>query len=132
MDEKRPISRVILFVGDAIVILLITIAGFISHGEGSAVLRMLTTFLPLCVGWGFAATVLGLYETQLATDLRQAWRSIFAALLGVPLAAWLRGIWLNSPILPIFVGVLFAVTAVSLTFWRSIWALIIKGRVLHG
>ena len=132
MDEIRPSFSAGLVAGDFIVILLITITGFITHGEGSAVFRMFTTLIPLCIGWGLAAVILGLFRIDIAGDFRQIWKPIAAALLGVPLAAWLRGMWLNSPILPIFILVLFSVTAVAMLIWRGAWMFAKSRQVRHG
>ncbi len=132
MHDSRPQPAAILPLGDAIVILLITVAGFASHGEGTAFLRMFTTFIPLCVGWGLSAGMLGLYRTESRADLRRLWKPAAAALLGVPLATWLRGAWLGAPILPLFVLVLLAVTAVSMTAWRGVLAVLSRVQAGHG
>jgi hypothetical protein len=66
MNKSKHISALgILVAGDILVLLLVTIFGFATHGElGSAGLRMLTTFVPLVVAWGLVAPHLGAFELE--------------------------------------------------------------------
>ena len=117
--------RAILLAGDILVLAVVTAVGFASHGTlGSAGARMLTTFLPVLAGWFMTAPFLGVYDPQRAADWRQLWRPFWAMLLAGPMAALLRGFWLNSPILPVFVVVLGGISALSLLGWRLIYALL--------
>src|SRR5690242_8103125 len=132
MGEQRSVSIVPLILGDLLGILLITLVGFASHGEISSVGRMLSTFVPVCIGWGLAASLLGLYQPDISADLYNLWRPAFAALLGIPLATWLRGVWLDAPILPIFVLVMIVTTALVMTLWRGTWMLLHRRKVRYG
>jgi asparagine N-glycosylation enzyme membrane subunit Stt3 len=117
--------RAILLAGDILVLAVVTAVGFASHGTlGSAGARMLTTFLPVLAGWFMTAPFLGVYDPQRAADWRQLWRPFWAMLLAGPMAALLRGFWLNSPILPVFVVVLGGISALSILGWRLIYALL--------
>ncbi|MFM8322851.1 MAG: DUF3054 domain-containing protein [Chloroflexota bacterium] len=110
-----------LIAGDLLAIALVTLFGFATHGElGSAGTRMLTTFVPLCLGWMAAAPALGLFNRAAAGDPRQLWRPLWAMLLGGPLAAWLRAAWLGAAVLPVFVFVLSGVGALGLLAWRAL------------
>jgi len=111
---------------------VVTLVGFASHGEISAGARMLTAFLPLWIGWVIAASLAGLYAPEWISQPRQLWRPAAASLLAVPLAAWLRGILLNSPILPLFITILLVSTAVAMLVWRSLWLILQSRRVAHG
>ncbi|MCL4559919.1 MAG: DUF3054 family protein [Chloroflexi bacterium] len=123
----------ILAAGDLVVLAVVTVVGFARHGElAGAGLRIFTTFLPLCVGWGLAAPALEFYLPKLIAEPQQMWRTLLAAVLAVPLAAWLRGIWLNSFIDPIFILVLCAVVAFGMLVWRSAWILLDQRLVKHG
>jgi len=114
-----------LLVGDILVLAVVTAVGFASHGTlGSAGSRMLSTFLPILVGWFMVAPFLGAYDPERASDWRQLWRPFWAMVLAGPMAALLRGFWLNSPILPVFVVVLGGISALSLLAWRLIYALL--------
>lgn len=44
--------------------------------------------------------------------------------LASPMAAWLRGLLLNSPILPIFVVILGGVSSMAILLWRGVYWLV--------
>ncbi len=117
-----------LIVGDLITLFILTVVGFASHQElSTAGWRLMTTFLPLCVAWAFSAVPLGLYEPNIFNSSRQLWRALWAMALAGPLAALLRGIWLNRPILPLFALVLTAFGMLAVLIWRLIfWRLITR------
>jgi hypothetical protein len=125
--EKRNSrkAQIGILLGDMIVLAGVTVFGFASHGAAStAGSRMLTTFIPLVVGWLLLAPHLGAYDLARAEDARQLWRPLWAMLLAAPLAAWLRGAWLRTPIQPVFVFVLGGVSALSLLAWRGSYLLL--------
>lgn len=118
----KPIRLFILLVGDILVLSLITLFGFATHNElGSAGLRMFTTFIPLLAAWLLLSPHLGAFDHSQISDWHQLWRPFWAMVLAAPLAAWMRGAWLNQPILPIFVVVLGGISALGLLFWRGIY-----------
>jgi hypothetical protein len=122
-----------LFLGDTLVLVLVTIYGFATHGEIGNFIRMLTTFIPLTFSWFILAPFFGLYDENLASQISQLWRVILAMIAVVPLAAWLRGLWLQTPILPIFVLVLGVVCIIAMLLWRSLYLGINKySRQSHG
>lgn len=115
-------QQLILAAGDIVTLGLVTVFGFASHGEAeTAGVRMLTTFLPLVAAWLLVAPHLEVFEMQRVTDLRQLWRPFWAMVLAGPMAAWLRGVMLNAPILPIFVVVIGGVSAIALLAWRGLF-----------
>jgi hypothetical protein len=125
MDKSKHISALgILFAGDILVLLIVTIFGFATHGElDSAGLRMLTTFVPLVLAWVLVAPHLGAFDLVRSSQLGQVWRPFWAMVLAGPWAAWLRVILLNAPIVPIFVVVLGGICAIALLVWRLLyWA----------
>src|SRR4030067_3305932 len=98
--------------GDMLTLALVTLAGFARHDElGTAGFRILTTFIPLVVAWLLVAPHLGAFDLQRLSDPRQLWRPFWAMVLGAPFAGWLRGVMLNSPVLPLFVVILGGVCA---------------------
>ena len=115
----------ILILGDVVTLALVTVYGFASHDELSAAgARMLTTFIPLVVAWLLIAPHLKVFDLDIVTDYRQLWRPFWAMILAAPMAAWMRGAWLRSPVLPIFVVILGGVSALALLTWRVIfWAI---------
>lgn len=118
-----------LVVGDILVLGVVTLTGFASHDElGTAGMRMLTTFVPLVFAWFLISPWLGVFQEENTVNPRQLWRPFWAMVLAGPLAAWIRGAWLQRPILPIFVVVLGGVSALALLAWRIIYWLIYSGR----
>jgi hypothetical protein len=115
----------LLIAGDLMAIAVVTVIGFATHGEaGTAVLpRMLTTFLPLCLGWFLVAPLLGLYSVAVTSDMRQQWRPFLVMLIAGPMAALMRAILLNTVVIPIFGVVLSASTGLGMLAWRALWAL---------
>jgi hypothetical protein len=131
-----------LLAGDLVVLALVTLYGFASHGElGTAGTRLLTTFIPLVVAWLLVAPHLGVYDADRAADSRQVWRPFWAMVLAGPFAGWLRGLilgWLagaplGQPVQPLFVVILGGVAALALLAWRALYLLIAtRRRAVHG
>jgi hypothetical protein len=133
MQPRRSIQNrrawIMLLTGDLISLALVTLVGFSTHGETAAGARMLTTFLPLVLAWGLTAPFLRAYDLARIGDWRQLWRPFYAMILAGPLAAFLRGFWLNASILPIFVVVLGGFAALGLLAWRVVFVFGIAPRL---
>ncbi|MGD9091429.1 MAG: DUF3054 domain-containing protein [Anaerolineales bacterium] len=115
----------LLILGDVVTLALVTVFGFASHDElGTAGVRMLTTFIPLVVAWLLIAPHLKVFDLAIVSNPRQLWRPFWAMVLAAPMATWMRGAWLRSPILPIFVVILGGVSALALFAWRLFFWLI--------
>lgn len=129
MPGGPPLPTYLLIIGDALILGVVTLVGFASHGTlETAGQRILTTFGPLLAAWLLIAPHLGVYNRSILTDWRQLWRPFWAMVLAAPLAAFLRGAWLNAPILPVFVVVLGGTSAIALLAWRSIvWMIFSRG-----
>jgi hypothetical protein len=114
--------------GDVIVLGAVTLIGFATHGEAGLPFlpRILATFLPLTAGWFLLAPWFGLFGRAVSADPRQLWRPAWAMLLAAPLAATLRGLVLQAPILPVFVLVLGLSCALGLTGWRILLYALIR------
>lgn len=113
---------VFLILADLVVILLVTLSGFATHATlGSAGIRILAVWLPLSAAWLVTAPFLGVYDPRNTGQYRQLWRPFWAMVLAAPLGSILRGFWLNSPVMPIFVVVLGGVAAISILAWRIIF-----------
>ena len=112
-----------LIIGDVLAILTVTLTGFATHGEldTAFIPRMSVLFFPLIVAWFLLSPGLGLFQPENTSNLKQLWRPAFAMLFAVPLAAVLRGLILNAPIIPIFVVVLIATSAGGMFCWRGIY-----------
>jgi hypothetical protein len=127
MENFTSRERNVLIIGDVVTFGLITLIGFASHGTaGTAGTRMFTTLLPLVASWLLIAPHLGVYVYQNAVDWRQLWRPFWSMILAAPMAAWMRGIALNSPILPLFVIILGGISAVGILVWRALFWLILN------
>lgn len=128
----------LLLVGDLLAVLVVTWVGFLDHYGNLQGWRWLTTFLPVLAGWAVIAPWLGVYDGELSISARQVWRPVLAAFLAAPLAATLRGLWLNAAILPIFVIVLGLTNALGFLIWRLLWIGVLRwssrraGSAIHG
>jgi len=128
-------ARTTLIVGDALAILAVSIVGYLTHyaGKEPFSLRWLSTFLPFCLAWALIAPWLGLYARAVSGNLKQVWwRAALAAWLAAPFAAWLRGLWLNAAIIPVFVTVLGPSAALGMALWRTAWAALTSKKPAHG
>jgi len=120
--------------GDILTLAIVTLFGFASHGIlGSVGMRLLTTFLPVTAAWLLVAPHIGALDPDNLGDLRHLWRPFWAMILAAPLAAWIRGAWLNQPIIPVFVVVLGGGSAMALLCWRFLfWLALERKRRSHG
>jgi flagellar biosynthesis protein FliQ len=118
-------SKSTLITGDIIVLAVITIIGFVSHGETelSFLPRMLTTFIPLVVSWFLIAPWLGQFDTQITSEPKQLWRPPLAMLLAAPMTAILRATMLNTVAMPLFTLILGGSAALGLLIWRGLYSL---------
>lgn len=123
LDSFHFMSQPILILGDTLAIAIITIIGFATHGEAelSFLPRMAAIFFPLSIAWFLLAPSLGLFQPEIASNLKQLWRPALTALFAAPLAAILRGFILNAPVIPIFAAVLASTAAFGMVAWRLIW-----------
>lgn len=121
-------SKQSLIVGDVLAIALVTFIGFATHGETdlSFLPRMLASFLPLTLAWFLLAPWLGLFQIETVSSSRGLWQAALAMLFAAPLAAVLRGLWLNAPIIPIFAVVLCITSAIGMTAWRGLYLLLLR------
>ena len=121
--QNLPKPGLLLVIGDVAAIAVVTLIGFATHGENGLTLlpRMLSTFVPLTLGWFLAAPFLGLFRPEITSKAGQLWRPLLAMLLAGPLAALLRAFWLNTVVIPIFGVVLSASAGLGLLVWRTLW-----------
>ena len=134
MLNRSNLRRYYLIIGDILTLAIVTMIGFASHGTaGTAGSRMLTTFIPLLAAWLLIAPHLKVYDHDVALDGCQLWRPFWAMVLAGPMAAWLRGLLLNSPILPLFVIILGGVSALAILAWRGLyWLLLTRMKRFDG
>ncbi len=118
-------------VGDALVLLGVSLAGFATHQSNPAGGRLLAMVVPLLAAWGLTAFLGGLYQPGQITWQGTAWRAVLAGMAAGPLAAVLRGLWLGgAPVVPVFALVLSGTTALGMGLWRilAMWLFKTKAR----
>jgi flagellar biosynthesis protein FliQ len=115
-------KKSILIIGDILTILIITFIGFASHGEAglSFLPRMLAIFLPLALAWFVLSPFLGLFQQEIVSKPNQLWRPAMVMIFAGPFAVVVRGLLLNTPIIPIFAVVLSFTSAFGVLIWRAI------------
>lgn len=124
--ERFSHYKLLLIIGDVIVFAIVTILGFASHDTiGTAGFRMLTTWVPVVIAWLLVAPHLNVYEYDVVTRSRDLWRPAWAMVLSAPMAAFLRGVWLGTAIIPVFVMVIGGVNALAILVWRTIGLIVI-------
>jgi hypothetical protein len=128
----RNKTTALLMAGDLVTALIITLVGFVTHYGAVEGWRWLASYLPVLVGWLAIAPWLGVYQAGHYQRPLHAWRAALAAFLSAPLAAWLRGAWLNGAVLPIFVLVLGLTDALGFLIWRVVWAWILRWKKRNG
>ena len=123
-------SKTVLITGDIIVLALITVIGFASHGETglSFLPRMLITFIPLVASWFLIAPWLGLFDARITSKPKMLWRPPLAMLLAAPMTSILRATLLNGIALPLFTLILGGSAALGIFIWRGIWSWINQRR----
>jgi hypothetical protein len=121
-----------LLLGDILAVLAVTLIGFWTHYGEITGWRWLSTFFPVLAAWFAIAPWLGVYQAEFSRRPLQVWRPALAALLSAPLAAALRGLWLNAVITPVFVAVLAATDALGFLVWRWLWTAIARRIEHHG
>lgn len=123
----------LLWIGDVLVIGLVTAIGFATHGTlQTAGWRFFTTFVPLTIAWWLVAFPAGLMQVSATRKLSDLWKPVWAGILTGPLAALLRSLWLGQAVVPVFTLVLTAVTSFGLLIWRCGFYLLTSRKSDHG
>ena len=119
-------KKYILILGDTLAIALLTLVGFASHEELqiSFLPRMAATFFPVLVSWFIIAPWFGLFQDGYVSRIRLHWRVALAALYASTMAAFLRGLLLQSDIPPVFILALGGSAALGMVVWRGIYSLL--------
>ena len=121
-------KRNILIIGDVIVLALLTVIGFATHGEtGTSFLpRMAAAFIPVAFGWFVLAPQLGLFNEEIITAPKNLLRILLAFLFVAPLAVMLRAAWLNTAGIPVFALALGSSNAIGMVVWRWLYIFIAR------
>lgn len=121
-------SKWTLILGDLLAMAVVTLIGFATHGaaELSFLPRIAAVYFPLSVSWFLLASPLRLFKREIVSNPRELWRPAFAMLFAASFAAVLRGLILDSSIIPIFAVILSATSALGMFLWRSLYLLLIR------
>jgi hypothetical protein len=120
----------ILIIGDTIAIFAVIFVGLSFHEtERTLGSRLLVNFLSFLVAWLLAAKALDLLRPPKSTQWSGFWQLVLAAIFTAPLGAVLRGFALSTPILPIFVLVIFLALLIGLLIWRAIYITLVAPRL---
>ena len=122
--KRPPIS---LLVGDILVLVLVTVAGFMTHNTlGSAGSRILATMLPLLVSWLVIGAHVGVFDAEKARSPGQLWRPFWGMILAAPLFALLRAFMLGvETINTTFIVVMGGIGALAMLAWRALYVFVI-------
>jgi hypothetical protein len=103
------------------VYLLATVLGFLAHGElgPGAWGRVLSTLIPFVTAWLLISPWIVGWPPAVDRSPSHVWRPALGAMYAAPLGAWLRSLWLGTPIQPVFVAVMGGVTAGLMILWRA-------------
>jgi len=105
-------------IGDVVVLVLMTVAGFATHLTLSDFARMMVTGVTALTAWAAVAWFMGVYRIAVIQDPRATWRVGWAWLIAAPLATFLRGAVLARDIPPVFVIVVILTNGFALVAWR--------------
>jgi DUF3054 family protein len=116
-------NQSVLIVGDILAIAITTLIGFATHGELSSAfrLRMFAAIIALTIAWFLLAPWLGLFRSEVVSNLKQLWRPAVTMIFAAPLAGILRGLILRADIVPVFIIVFGATSAFGMIVWRSLF-----------
>lgn len=132
MQTKKNDYSNILIIGDFLTFLVVTLIGFGNHNSQFDILRLLATWIPLCLAWSMTAPILGLWNANLMSLQKSWWHFIWAAILSVPLAIVVRGFILNTPTIGIFVLVMISFSTLGLIIWRLLFQLFLRKKPASG
>lgn len=121
-------KRAILIFGDVLAFVILTLLGFVTHGEAdvSFLPRMAAAFFPLVFTWFLLTPWFGLLDEAVIGSSKNLLRIPLAFLFVAPLAVILRGALLNAPVLPLFALIFGSTNALGILVWRGAYLLLTK------
>jgi hypothetical protein len=111
-----------LIVGDLLALLIVTVAGFVSHRETDASFlpRAAVLFVSLSTGWFLLAPAMGLFDVERLRTANPLWRPAVTAFFAAQFAVTLRGLLLHTDTKSIFAVVIGITSAIGMTLARWI------------
>ena len=124
-DRSRLRSAII---GDAVVLVAITAAGFLTHSTLDETWRLAITTLGVLLAWALVAPWYGAFSTIVLTRPTAVWRVGWAWAIAAPVAGFIRALVLGVAVSATFVLVLVAVNGVVMVAWRATFAAVQQRR----
>jgi len=110
--------------GDAIVLIVITVLGFATHGTLGETWRMLITTIGTLIAWAIVAPWFDAFSTGTLTRPSSIWRVAYAWAVAAPFAGFLRGWFLGIGVSSTFILTAIAINGLALVVWRLAYAAI--------
>lgn len=125
--------QVILLIGDAAALALVTVYGLAMHdmlsSAGTAIWR---TFVPWLAAWVLVGWYVGVYEVEESGLWPVLGRPLWAMVLASPVAGFLRAALLGRDVVVVFVVIFGGISALTVTAWRGLFWLFVRRRAIHG
>lgn len=125
-------SRKLLIGGDVAALAVVTLVGFVSHGETDLSYyapRFAAAFLPAAITWLLIAPWFGLFEERVIDIPVNLWRILPAMLFSAPAAVILRAAMLNNAALPLFALIFGLTNALGMILWRGAYLMLARRQV---
>lgn len=106
-------------IGDAVILIAMTVFGFLTHSTLDETWRLFVTTLGVLVSWALVAPWFDAFSEATLTRPSAVWKIALAATIASPFAAFLRGLILGVGISATFVLVLIATNGFALVIWRA-------------
>jgi len=126
LAERRLVRLAIT--GDVVVLVALTVVGFVTHGTLDEITRLIVTTLGALIGWFVVAPWFGVYGTEVLTKPGQVWRVALTWIVAAPLAVFLRGWILGIDISTTFILTVGAINGAALAVWRAGLAVALRRR----
>ena len=114
-------------VGDVVVLVVVTVFGFLTHSTLDETWRLVVTSLGVLVAWAVVAPWFGVYSTTVLTRPASVWRVAWAWAIAAPVAGFLRAWVLGVGVSATFVLVMIVVNGSVLVVWRFVYAAVQRG-----
>jgi len=115
-------------IGDAVLLIALTVVGFVSHSTLDETWRLVVTTLGVLLAWAVVAPWFGVFSTKVLTRPAAVWRVAWAWAIAAPVAGFLRAWILGVSVSVTFILVMIAVNGAGLVIWRVAYAAIQQRR----
>lgn len=117
----RPLLRPAI-IGDAVVLIALTVLGFVAHATLDETTRLIVTTLGVLIAWAVVAPWFGAFSVEVLTRPAQVWRIALAWIVAAPLATFLRGWILGIEVSTTFTLTVIAINGIAMVVWRAVLA----------